>query len=164
MTYAKQHMSKHHEKHIKQHTSTSVEQLLSMLTLVKGRNGQWTARCPAHEDKGPSLAIRENPDGRILLHCFAGCPVDNVLGALGMTMDELFPIDEQRSTYSVEGKPQIKPAFFASDLLRVLSFEALVVSICASDMRRGVKLSDADRDRLGLAQQRIEEVMHYANI
>ena len=135
-----------------------------MLTLVKGRNGQWIARCPAHEDKTPSLAIRENPDGRILLHCFAGCPVDSVLSALGMSMDLLFPTDELRNAYPQEGKPRIKPAFFASDLLRVLSFEAIVVSICASDMRRGVKLSDADRDRLGVAQQRIEEVMHYANI
>jgi len=143
---------------------TPVEQLLGRLERVKGRNGSWTARCPAHDDKGPSLAIRETDDGRILLHCFAGCPVDSVVGAIGMDMTDLFPPDEKRRDYPVEGKPRLKPAFYASDLIRILAFEALVVSICAHDIRKGKKLSDEDNERLKVAQQRIEEVMHYANI
>ena len=143
---------------------TPVEQLLGRLERVKGRNGSWTARCPAHADKGPSLAIREADDGRILLHCFAGCPVENVVGAIGMDMTDLFPPDEKRRNYPVEGKPRLKPAFYASDLIRILAFEALVVSICASDLRKGKALSDEDNERLKVAQQRIEEVMHYANI
>jgi len=143
---------------------TPVEQLLGRLERVKGRNGSWTARCPAHDDKGPSLAIRETDDGRILLHCFAGCPVDSVVGAIGMDMTDLFPPDEKRRDYPVEGKPRLKPAFYASDLIRILAFEALVVSICAHDIRKGKKLSDDDNERLKVAQQRIEEVMHYANI
>ena len=143
---------------------TPVEQLLGRLERVKGRNGSWTARCPAHADKGPSLAIRETDDGRILLHCFAGCPVDNVVGAIGMDMTDLFPPSEKRRDYPVEGKPRLKPAFYASDLIRILAFEALVVSICAHDVRKGKKLSEEDNERLKVAQQRIEEVMHYANI
>jgi hypothetical protein len=143
---------------------TPVEVLLSRLTKVKGRNGSWTACCPAHEDKGPSLAVREADDGRILLHCFAGCPTANVVGAIGMDMTDLFPPDEKRSEYPVEGKKRMKPAFYASDLIRILGFEALVVSICASDLRQGKALKDEDYERLKVAQQRIEEVMHYANI
>ena len=143
---------------------TPVEMLLSRLQKVKGRNGSWTACCPAHEDKGPSLAVREADDGRVLLHCFAGCPTINVLGAVGMDMSDLFPPDEKRKNYPVEGKPKMKPAFYASDLIRILSFEALVVNICAYDMSIGKTLRDEDRERLKVAQQRIEEVMHYANI
>lgn len=143
---------------------TPVEMLLSRLQKVKGRNGSWTACCPAHEDKGPSLAVREADDGRVLLHCFAGCPTINVLGAVGMDMSDLFPPDEKRKNYPVEGKPKMKPAFYASDLIRILSFEALVVNICAYDMSVGKSLKDEDRERLKVAQQRIEEVMHYANI
>ena len=143
---------------------TPVEMLLGRLQKVKGRNGSWTACCPAHEDKGPSLAIREADDGRVLLHCFAGCPTINVLGAVGMDMSDLFPPDEKRKNYPVEGKPKMKPAFYASDLIRILSFEALVVNICAYDMSIGKTLRDEDRERLKVAQQRIEEVMHYANI
>jgi hypothetical protein len=143
---------------------TPVELLLSRLQKVKGRNGSWTACCPAHNDKGPSLAIREADDGRILLHCFAGCETLMVVQALGMDMTDLFPPDDKRREYPVEGKPRMKPAFYASDLMRILAFEALVVSICASDMRRGKTLSDDDNERLKVAQQRIEEVMHYANV
>ncbi len=143
---------------------TPVEVLLSRLQKVKGRNGSWTACCPAHNDKGPSLAIREADDGRILLHCFAGCETLSVVQAVGMDMTDLFPPDNKRRDYPVEGKPRLKPAFYASDLIRILAFEALVVSICASDMRRGKTLSDDDNERLKVAQQRIEEVMHYANI
>jgi hypothetical protein len=143
---------------------TPVELLLSRLQKVKGRNGSWTACCPAHNDKGPSLAIREMDDGRILLHCFAGCETLNVVQAVGMDMTDLFPPDEKRKDYPIEGKPRMKPAFYASDLMRILAFEALVVSICASDMRRGKALTDVDNERLKVAQMRIEEVMHYANV
>lgn len=143
---------------------TPVESLLSRLQKVKGKNGSWTACCPAHNDKGPSLAIREADDGRILLHCFAGCETLSVVQALGMDMTDLFPPDSKRREYPVEGKPRMKPAFYASDLIRILAFEALVVSICAHDLRKGKALKDDDYERLKVAQQRIEEVMHYANI
>jgi hypothetical protein len=143
---------------------TPVEVMLSRLQKVKGRNGSWTACCPAHNDKGPSLAIREADDGRVLLHCFAGCETLSVVQALGMDMTDLFPPDNKRRDYPIEGKPKLKPAFYASDLIRILAFEALVVSICASDLRKGRKLTDEDNERLKVAQQRIEEVMHYANV
>ena len=143
---------------------TPVEKMLGMLTKVKGRNGSWTACCPAHADKGPSLAIRENDDGRVLVHCFAGCETLSVLQALGMSMTDLFPPDSKRREYPVEGKKSMKPAFYATDLMRIISFEALVVSICAYDMGQGKKLSDGDRDRMKLSQQRIEEAIKYANV
>jgi 5S rRNA maturation endonuclease (ribonuclease M5) len=41
----------------------------------------WMARCPAHDDNNPSLAIRE-VDGKVLLHCHAGCPQLAVIDAL----------------------------------------------------------------------------------
>lgn len=41
----------------------------------------WMARCPAHEDGTPSLAIRER-QGRLLLRCHANCSQVEVLGAL----------------------------------------------------------------------------------
>ena len=47
------------------------------------------ACCPAHEDTTPSLSITPDTD-KILLHCHAGCPVDAIVAALGMTMADLF--------------------------------------------------------------------------
>lgn len=143
---------------------TPLERMLGSLQKVKGKNGSWTACCPAHNDKGPSLAVRETPDGRILLHCFAGCEVSNIVGALGMDMTDLFPPNEKRRDYPVEGKPKLKPAFYASDLLRIIAFEASVVMICAYDMSKGKTLSEEDQKRLTVARERIEEAVHYAGV
>jgi hypothetical protein len=52
---------------------------------------RWMAKCPAHPDHNPSLSIKEAPDGRVLLHCFAGCPTEAVLAALGLGWSDLFP-------------------------------------------------------------------------
>jgi putative DNA primase/helicase len=41
----------------------------------------WMAKCPAHDDNHPSLSIRE-VDGKVLLHCHAGCTQHDVIDAL----------------------------------------------------------------------------------
>jgi 5S rRNA maturation endonuclease (ribonuclease M5) len=50
----------------------------------------WQAKCPAHEDHTPSLSISEGHDGRILLKCFAGCPTESIVAALGLELRDLF--------------------------------------------------------------------------
>jgi putative DNA primase/helicase len=42
----------------------------------------WVARCPGHDDKTPSLSIRDADDGKLLVYCFAGCASEEVIGAL----------------------------------------------------------------------------------
>lgn len=51
--------------------------------------GKWSARCPAHQDKSPSLSITQASD-RILIHCFAGCGGTAIVAAIGLTMADLF--------------------------------------------------------------------------
>lgn len=133
----------------------SVEALLSRLSKVKGRNGSWTACCPAHEDKSPSLAIREE-GGKVLLHCFGGCPVTAVVAAVGMDMTDLFP---PKPDMGIPMSPQPKVKFFATDLLRVIAVEAAIVQVAAFDMSRGKKLPEADLSRLRLAYERINTAM-----
>jgi hypothetical protein len=41
----------------------------------------YMAPCPAHDDRSPSLSINER-DGRVLVHCFAGCSQADVIAAL----------------------------------------------------------------------------------
>ena len=71
----------------------SADALLSKLTRVRKTGaGRWVAYCPSHgSGTNTALAIRELPDGRILLHDFGGCEVEAVLAAVGMTVAELFP-------------------------------------------------------------------------
>src|SRR5882724_5086828 len=62
----------------------------------KSGPNKWVARCPAHEDRSPSLAIKEGDDGVVLLHCFAGCSVDDVCGAIGIELMDLFPPSDKK--------------------------------------------------------------------
>jgi hypothetical protein len=66
-------------------------ELVSSLESVRARGpNKYSARCPAHADKSPSLSIREGDDGRLLVHCFAGCTIDEITGALGLRVADLF--------------------------------------------------------------------------
>jgi hypothetical protein len=135
----------------------SVDTLLQRLTKVKGGKGRWTACCPSHEDRSPSLAITEKEDGRILLKCFGGCSVQEIVGSIGMDIGELFPPDDKLSHH----KHRVKNAFYATDLLRVIEFESVLVSVAASNIANGVKLTDNDRSRLRKAQERIIEAARH---
>jgi hypothetical protein len=56
----------------------------------KTRKG-WTCRCPAHTDRAPSLSLAIGTEGRALVRCFAGCPIDAIVSALGLTLSDLMP-------------------------------------------------------------------------
>ena len=43
----------------------------------------WMAHCPAHDDRNPSLSLRDASDGKTLVHCHAGCDQRTVIAALG---------------------------------------------------------------------------------
>lgn len=67
-----------------------IDILLPRLEGVRGRGPQYSARCPAHDDKAPSLRINEADDGTLLLHCMVGCSAVDVLAAVGLTLGDLF--------------------------------------------------------------------------
>ena len=87
-----------------------VERILENLKQVRRRgDSQWTACCPAHDDKNPSLSISVGAEG-ILLKCFAGCETDNVAQALGLTLRDLFFADRQPlSPVKTITEPSIEP-------------------------------------------------------
>jgi len=134
----------------------TAEALLSRLDRVRGTGpGRWIARCPAHGDRTPSLAIREIDDGRVLIHCFGGCSAPDVLAAVGLEMDALFPAHRDG------GKPQRRP-FSAADALRCLAFEGVVVLLAARDVGAGRTLSSGDIERLAVAAGRINAALEVA--
>ena len=65
--------------------------LLARLQKVRRSGEGWTAVCPGHDDRNPSLAIGQGDDGRWLLTCHAGCDLDRILAALGLEAKDLFP-------------------------------------------------------------------------
>ena len=59
-------------------TITPVELLLSKLPDAKRSSKDWSAKCPSHEDRRPSLSITEGDDGRALVPCHAVCTRDDI--------------------------------------------------------------------------------------
>lgn len=87
---------------------TPLELVLSKLPDAK-RNGKgWTARCPAHDDRRPSLRVTTGDDGRALVHCHAGCTPEAVVGALGLTLADLMPANDMPSGRRTSSKPARK--------------------------------------------------------
>lgn len=89
----------------------TTEDLLSRLEDVRPRRaGRWVSRCPAHADHTPSLSISEGDQG-ILLKCWAGCSVADIVGTLGLSVGDLFydsdllPHERQPAKLVPKGKP-----------------------------------------------------------
>jgi len=83
----------------------TAEELIRKLDGVRETSDGWTARCPAHEDTNPSLSISQGDDGRILLHCHAGCSPETVVFALGLSMADLFPDSVPKTATPPVAKP-----------------------------------------------------------
>jgi hypothetical protein len=87
----------------------TAEEFISRLARVK-RNGKgWTARCPAHEDRKPSLSVHVGDDDRLLVHCFAGCTTEAIVGALGLKLADLYP-DAHTTPHASRATVQHRPA------------------------------------------------------
>lgn len=67
-----------------------LQEVLGKVGSYTGTGDQYSARCPAHDDKNPSLSIGVGQDGRVLLHCHRGCTVESIVSALGLTTCALF--------------------------------------------------------------------------
>lgn len=121
--------------------------LLERLEQVRenGR-GRWMARCPAHDDRSPSLSVREADDGTLLLHDFGGCSAADVLAAVGLELRDLFPepVGHHRPA---QRRPRRNPR----DTLVAVRHALTVITLADSDLRRGEALSDDDRRALDRA-------------
>lgn len=132
----------------------SATNLLNQLSRVKKTGAdRWMACCPAHQDKTASLSIKDLPDGRMLLHCFAGCEPDAVLAAIGLTFADLMPERLQG-----DFKP-VRFAFSALDALRALVADLLFIRLCALSLAQGRALIESDREALHQSACRIESAL-----
>lgn len=68
----------------------TLDEFLPRLDSIRLRGyGRWSARCPGHMDKSPSLSVSEGAKG-VLLKCWAGCTVEEICRSLGIEQRELF--------------------------------------------------------------------------
>src|SRR5438105_1493060 len=87
-----------------------IEPVLAKLKNVKPAGAEkWMALCPAHGDRARSLSLRLGKDGRVLMHCHAGCTVAAIMTVLGLQMTDLFaPTDRPTNAASVEKAPGVE--------------------------------------------------------
>ena len=122
-------------------------------------NDSWIACCPAHNDKHPSLAIRVTPESRILIHCFAGCGLDEILTALDVTVADIQPPQSEYHHQRHSGGNNLN----SSAVLYMIYREALIVAMAACDLQKGIPLNETDHARLIQAVGRITEGVNYAD-
>ncbi|GGS87555.1 hypothetical protein GCM10010156_52560 [Planobispora rosea] len=64
----------------------------------RGSAAQKNARCPAHDDRQPSLTVGVKQDGVVVMNCHGGpkCPTKDIMAALNLPMSALWPTELQK--------------------------------------------------------------------
>jgi hypothetical protein len=78
-----------------------IKRVIELLAGVKRSDTGYTALCPSHDDTRSSLSVAEGEDRRVLVKCFAGCAVEDIVAAIGIEVSDLFP--------AKSAKPREKP-------------------------------------------------------
>ena len=131
---------------------SAAERILNRLDGVRSTGeGRWRARCPAHGSKTLSIAIAER-DGKALVHAFCGCTTEAVLGAVNLTLTDLYdrPLADSARAPRLPWTPR--------DVVDVVLAEASVVSIVAGDMVERREISEADWQRLARSASRLAAI------
>ncbi len=138
-----------------QSNQSPIDLILPLLRKVRQRQiGQWSACCPAHSDRSPSLSVREASDGAVLIRCFVGCSANEVTAALGLELSDLFP-PRQRSKTAPKRTPRLLSPDQAFELL---DKESMLTLMTASKIIKGGSLSKKDYSDLLIAVGRIQHI------
>ena len=141
-----------------------LEQFLSLLRGVRrAGKGRWIARCPHHNDRRPSLAITKGDRVPILLHCFAGCDPDQVVGALGLELSDLMPERDPNFNDGERARLAMMP-FTAEQAIRCLGTEATFLFVTAADIVSGKAIDSLTKDRIVEAAARIGEAKRACDV
>ena len=128
-----------------------IDKILQHLSKVKKTSKGYQAQCPAHADKSPSLSIKETADGRILLHCHAGCTAEAVVASIGLKLSDLY-----HPATNTPRRPPPAPGVSRTELHKAVSFEHIILQLMNADLKSGKTLSETDSQRCHLAKQRLQ--------
>ncbi len=128
-----------------------IDKILQHLSKVKKTSKGFQAQCPAHADKSPSLSIKETADGRILLHCHAGCTAEAVVASIGLKLSDLY-----HPATNTPRRPPPAPGISRSELHKAASFEKTILYFASCDLSRGKTLNATDIARCDLARTRLQ--------
>lgn len=126
-----------------------IDGILGRLQRVRRSGTGWQACCPAHDDRAPSLSISVGADGRVLLHCHAGCRYEDVAAVLGIPGHA-----DSEATATPSAPPGIDPACAVPAVAQWLAetrglSNSEIERICAHTGRRGHAVAFAYRRENG---------------
>ena len=120
----------------------TVDPFLSKLDGLTGKGPRWRAICPACKGTNRTkLSVYETEDGHVLLRCWAGCDVYEILRAVGMGIDDLFP--RQPRMY----RPRERRPWTTSEVVQALGGELNVAWVLLQDIANHRPIGAADRVR-----------------
>ena len=123
-------------------------------------DGRWYARCPAHDDKSPSLSIRDTGE-KVLIHCFTGCDPEDVLTAVGLEWKDIYP--DPWECARKRPNEAARKAFKRNEAqFDPLDIERGILAIGSADIKAGKTLSLEDRARLQVALERVQAAQEKA--
>src|SRR5689334_12038243 len=99
---------------------TPLENVLSKFPHARRSGKDWTAHCPAHEDRTPSLSISEGDDGRVLLFCHVGCTTEKILSAIHLEVSDLFEPNMSATPRSAAAAPRAPQFATGNEALKSL--------------------------------------------
>ncbi len=128
----------------------TLDLILSRLERVHQRGeNRWMARCPSHDDGGPSLSVRLADSGNILLHCFAGCTVHDICAAIGV---------RHRNLFADAGSPEALTRSRNVVARQLIEHSKTILTAARANIAAGMEVSDADVDLIITAINDLEKL------
>lgn len=123
-----------------------------MDSVRKTGSNQWISKCPAHEDKSPSLSIKFSDNNTILIHCFAGCSPNDIVNAIDSKLSELFP---KQNRYQAPIKYRVN----YRELWLLATHYFWILVIATNDLEKNKNLSSYDLKSVMKARERINNIL-----
>lgn len=139
--------------------------LLARLEGVQHHGNGVRCICPGCGGKSRKLSLTQGDDGRVLLHCFAGCSPHDVLAAVGLTVNDLFVRRIETNMTPAQKRELREHAKQAQwrAALDALLLEIGIVHIAARQVSAGDALNADDLARVGVACDRIRDAREVLN-
>ena len=133
-----------------------IDDFLSRLNRVSQLpDGQYQASCPTamhkNGDRSTGLRIKVADDGRILVCCYAGCHVELVTQALGLTLSDLYPQPERRPGAIATRSPR----YLSRDIATCLAYDAATASLALDYAAQGREFSTDDLQAMSASAGRL---------
>jgi hypothetical protein len=137
-----------------------LENLLNRLESVRPCGEGYRADCPnGHRSRG-NLSIKQCDDGRILIHCFSGCSLNEILDATGLRIADIMPerINYKSSPQQVKKWRQDATHRDWAEFAKDFGHECLIVYVAGLQLCNNEPLNSEEMDRLKLALKRIGNI------